>query len=125
MKFRKTSAVFCMSSGIFICHSAYAESGGAFISPGKGHNTPAIVFDGANPGNALNRPAAIPGLINGVGGSGFLEHVAGTPAAARFEDGIVHPAPEVPEPSTWAMMLAGFGLVGLAMRREPVRVAFA
>jgi hypothetical protein len=25
----------------------------------------------------------------------------------------------VPEPSTWAMMIAGFGLVGVAMRRRP------
>jgi PEP-CTERM motif len=33
--------------------------------------------------------------------------------------------PAVPEPSTWAMMLAGFGLVGLARRRRPVQVASA
>jgi hypothetical protein len=26
----------------------------------------------------------------------------------------------VPEPATWALMLAGFGLVGMAMRRRPV-----
>jgi hypothetical protein len=25
----------------------------------------------------------------------------------------------VPEPATWAMMIAGFGLVGGAMRRRP------
>ena len=125
MKYRKISAVFCAFTGLYISQSAYAESGGVFISPGKPDNKPAIVFDGANPGNALNRHAAIQGLINGVGGSGFLEHVAGTPAAARFGDGIVHPAPEVPEPSTWALMLAGFGAIGLAMRRGPVRVAFA
>lgn len=32
----------------------------------------------------------------------------------------------VPEPATWAMMLAGFGMVGLAMRRHRnVRVAYA
>jgi PEP-CTERM motif len=30
--------------------------------------------------------------------------------------------PAVPEPSTWAMMLAGFGLVGLARRRRPAGV---
>lgn len=32
-------------------------------------------------------------------------------------------APAVPEPTTWALMLAGFGMVGFAMRRR--RVAFA
>jgi hypothetical protein len=32
----------------------------------------------------------------------------------------------VPEPAAWAMMLAGFGLVGAAMRRrEKVAVTFA
>ena len=31
----------------------------------------------------------------------------------------------VPEPATWAMMIAGFGLVGGAMRRRSTNVAFA
>ena len=31
----------------------------------------------------------------------------------------------VPEPATWAMMIAGFGVVGAAMRRRKVRVRFA
>jgi hypothetical protein len=34
-------------------------------------------------------------------------------------------AAPVPEPATWAMMIAGFGLVGAAMRRRPARVAVA
>ncbi|MEH3104595.1 MAG: choice-of-anchor K domain-containing protein [Sphingomonas phyllosphaerae] len=29
--------------------------------------------------------------------------------------------PAVPEPATWAMMLAGFGVIGMAMRRRKVR----
>ena len=36
--------------------------------------------------------------------------------------------PSVPEPATWAMMLAGFGMVGAAMRKRPQQrttVAFA
>lgn len=32
---------------------------------------------------------------------------------------------DVPEPASWAMMIAGFGLVGGAMRRRPVAVRFA
>ncbi|MBS0481830.1 MAG: PEP-CTERM sorting domain-containing protein [Proteobacteria bacterium] len=32
----------------------------------------------------------------------------------------------VPEPATWLMMIAGFGLLGAAMRRHPaVRVTYA
>lgn len=31
----------------------------------------------------------------------------------------------VPEPTTWAMLIAGFGMVGGAMRRRKVRVAYA
>jgi hypothetical protein len=31
----------------------------------------------------------------------------------------------VPEPASWAMMLAGFGLVGGAMRQRKTRIAFA
>lgn len=35
------------------------------------------------------------------------------------------PPPAVPEPATWAMMIAGLGTVGYAMRRRRVRTAFA
>lgn len=31
----------------------------------------------------------------------------------------------VPEPATWAMMIAGFGLVGGTMRRRSTKIAFA
>jgi hypothetical protein len=33
--------------------------------------------------------------------------------------------PAVPEPASWAMMIAGFGLVGGALRRRPVRLSYA
>ncbi len=33
--------------------------------------------------------------------------------------------PPVPEPSTWAMMIAGFGIVGFAMRARTRKVTFA
>lgn len=36
------------------------------------------------------------------------------------------PPPPIPEPATWAMMLAGFGAVGYSMRRrQNVKVSFA
>jgi len=31
----------------------------------------------------------------------------------------------VPEPASWAMMIAGFGLVGGAMRRRQIRISYA
>lgn len=42
----------------------------------------------------------------------------------RFGQGLAA-TPAVPEPATWAMMIAGFGLVGGAMRRRSTKVAFA
>lgn len=35
------------------------------------------------------------------------------------------PAPAVPEPATWALMISGFALVGTAMRRSRTAVSFA
>ncbi|WP_443969822.1 Npun_F0296 family exosortase-dependent surface protein [Sphingobium sp. CR28] len=35
------------------------------------------------------------------------------------------PIPAVPEPATWAMMIAGFGLVGSALRRRVSKVALS
>lgn len=43
-------------------------------------------------------------------------------------DNIVYSAAAVPEPSTWAMMLVGFGMVGFGLRsrrKQSVRVAYA
>ena len=42
----------------------------------------------------------------------------GTDTGLRF-------APGVPEPTTWALMLAGFGMVGYTMRRRRPQVVFA
>ena len=35
------------------------------------------------------------------------------------------PPPPVPEPAAWALMIAGFGLTGAAMRRRTVKLNFA
>lgn len=39
--------------------------------------------------------------------------------------GFIGFASAVPEPSTWALMLAGFGMVGYSLRRRSVKVAYA
>lgn len=50
----------------------------------------------------------------------------GSPGATPIRITIDYDAvPGVPEPSTWALMLAGFGMVGYAMRRKKARVAIA
>jgi hypothetical protein len=54
--------------------------------------------------------------------------VAQRPAGHRLITGgsVVAAAPAVPEPMTWLMMVGGFGLIGLAMRRRPkVNVTYA
>ena len=48
------------------------------------------------------------------------ENPGGTSDAVLF----LAPA-SVPEPATWAMMIAGFGLAGAAYRRRSTKVAFA
>ena len=54
------------------------------------------------------------GHPNGTGGSRWSTWIANIRAGA------------VPEPATWAMMIAGFGMVGFAMRRsQKVSVSFA
>jgi hypothetical protein len=54
------------------------------------------------------------GHPGGTGGSRWSTWIAGINAAA------------VPEPATWAMMIAGFGMVGFATRRsQKVKVSFA
>ena len=38
---------------------------------------------------------------------------------------INYPAPAVPEPATWGMMVVGLGIAGMAMRRRATKVSFA
>jgi hypothetical protein len=106
-------------------------------------------FQTGNNGN----PTAQQGLLqignlgnaatNGLGFSSFAVYneyfFSGRPNAPTFLTGtfnvstVPNNAPDnyvvnvsaVPEPATWAMMIAGFGLVGGAMRRRAVSVRFA
>jgi hypothetical protein len=59
--------------------------------------------------------------------NGALKSFSFTPVGAvQFDNIVVNAAAAVPEPATWAMMIAGFGLVGGAMRRSSKsRPAFA
>jgi hypothetical protein len=50
------------------------------------------------------------------GSSGFVMYKTGTAPPPP-------PPPTIPEPASWAMMIAGFGLVGAAMRRRKAAIA--
>ncbi|MBT2189325.1 PEP-CTERM sorting domain-containing protein [Sphingobium sp. H33] len=47
------------------------------------------------------------------------------PAGYGYDDFTFQLAGTIPEPSSWALMIGGFGLVGMAMRRRSARVAFS
>ena len=51
----------------------------------------------------------VPGGIGGGGGGG-----GGFPGGG----GVIGPPPAIPEPSTWLLLIGGFGLVGGSMRRK-------
>ncbi len=70
-------------------------------------------FDFVGPGEAVNTDFTFTFERTAQSGSVVLASTGGTSGA-------------VPEPGTWAMMLAGFGLMGAAMRRrQRVAVRFA
>lgn len=101
-------------------------------------------------GTDVGSPVNFPGVLNGlayigihVGGGGktgvgnsttfykinavnldvFTLNPSGGSGATLF---VTAPAAAVPEPTTWAMMILGFGAIGTSLRRrQQVRVTFA
>lgn len=65
------------------------------------------------------------GSMWGLGGFWF-ESKSGQPVAIRVDNLTFTTVPgSVPEPATWAMMIAGFGLAGTALRRRRAVLAYA
>ena len=125
---------------------AFSQSGSGFLNIASGFtgifsftygafsNFTGTVYDGLNgTGTALgsinlsanNVNAFSPASIN-FSGTGRSFVISGGQAQFGFDD-VTFNAGAVPEPAAWALMIAGFGLVGGAMRRRrtSVRVTFA
>ena len=100
-----------------------------FVTP----NTAGAV--GVRDGNLAVNQTALTGTISGLqllqGQSIFLRYI--DLDATGADDGLsidnfqldAVTIGAVPEPTTWAMMIAGFGLVGRALRRRRTKVVFA
>ena len=71
---------------------------------------------------ADGKPIQIDGLwalMNGNGTNSDANGVYFTAGLNGEQDGLFGVLRAVPEPATWAMMLLGFGAIGLTMRRRP------
>lgn len=70
----------------------------------------------------------MPGASNNIAfsdtyGDLTFGHLTGITSIVR--PSLPPPPPSVPEPASWAMMLAGFGAIGATMRRRRVAIRFA
>jgi PEP-CTERM motif len=84
------------------------------------HFTGNDIFDPAS-GNQTdpNTNPVVTFLLNGGSESSFTYlRLTTNPSANAFEIDNLAVNPAVPEPATWAMMLLGFGGIGIAMRRR-------
>lgn len=61
-------------------------------------------------------------LLDSNGATGLIHHSLNSVTPGQYifhvRNGIVAPPPPVPEPETYAMLLAGFGMLGVARRRR-------
>jgi hypothetical protein len=115
-------------SEAFIAFTDSAITTGVFLTPGIGDDFPGTgTYSDSADLTAL-------GLNFLVGADGLLrlEYAEGYDDFVDDWDGILngtitftYAAAAVPEPASWAMMIAGFGLIGSAMRRGTTRVRFA
>jgi hypothetical protein len=81
--------------------------------------------------NLANGDQVIPGTnglftVTGAYGETFTKIELASSANSFEIDNLAVRKDVIPEPATWAMLIAGFGLVGAAMRRQrPARMRVA
>jgi PEP-CTERM motif len=124
------------STGISFDLSGY----GYAVQPGQrfsfdllfqmGPNATAFIGIGTFEGATPPAPPPIINYVNYSGGNAFnyRDQILNPFPLARdiaFRTFVNVAAPAVPEPATWAMMLVGFGMVGVTIRRTSRRMASA
>lgn len=77
-----------------------------------------------NSAGAVGDVLATDGALAVKVGYGVTAPFGDAASPRAFNGTLTYAAAVVPEPASWALMIAGFGLVGAAMRRRSVRVAF-
>lgn len=113
--------------GLDIAPAGFGDAAGKLLVGNFGDGTISIfdLLTGNFMGKVLGadgNPVAIDGLwalMNGNGGSGGNPNTVYFTAGLNGEqDGLFGSLSAVPEPSTWALMLLGFGAVGVLVRRR-------
>ncbi len=74
-------------------------------------------------GNELIGSTGYADFSNGLRGLGVFQALGTN--GSQFVITTFTPTPGVPEPASWAMMIAGVGLAGGALRRRSAKIAFA
>lgn len=60
-----------------------------------------------------------------TGSAVFFDAAFSTENGVTYDLAVSDPSSPVPEPATWAMMIAGFGMAGAALRRRPMALRAA
>lgn len=89
------------------------------IAPAVLAPVPATALAAAFPAVAIATPAAIGGGSSLIGAAAVLPFIPAVIGGGGGGGGLeINLAPAVPEPATWLMMIAGFGVLGFALRRR-------
>lgn len=110
--------------GIITCE----KPGGAARLAEIGKVCPGTPEKGDSPGSVVTDTTSFPGdapaptgLVAGDGSSQILPISPGTGGSGTPQTPAQEAVSSVPEPASWAMLIAGFLLMGLAIRRHGVR----